>query len=107
MQRLVGLAIVLVAAAGCGSGGRPGTRAASVPVSRFAGAELGQPQRAPDLALHDQDGKLVRLSAQRGRFVLVTFLYTRCPDVCPLIAQNLNGALRELRSDGRSVRVFA
>ena len=41
-------------------------------------------------------GKIVRLSGQRGRVVLLTFLYTRCPDVCPLLAANLNAVLRSL-----------
>jgi protein SCO1/2 len=38
----------------------------------------------------------VTLAAYRGRAVLVTFLYTHCPDVCPLIASNLGVALNQL-----------
>jgi len=49
----------------------------------------------------------VTLAGQRGRYVLVTFLYVHCPDVCPLIAQNLNAALRQLGSARRRVRVLA
>ena len=62
---------------------------------------------APDFALHDEDGRLVRLSAQRGHFVLLAFLYTHCQDVCPLIASNLNDALRELGPARRNVRILA
>ena len=51
---------------------------------------------AQDFALRDYHGKIVRLSGQRGRVVLLTFLYTRCPDVCPLLAANLNAVLRSL-----------
>ena len=47
------------------------------------------------------------LAGQRGRYVLVTFLYVNCPDVCPLIAQNLNSALRRLGSGRNDVRVLA
>ena len=47
------------------------------------------------------------LAGQRGRFVLVTFVYTHCPDVCPLITQNLNSALRQLGSARKQVRVLA
>ena len=47
------------------------------------------------------------LAGQRGRFVLVTFIYTHCPDVCPLITQNLNSALRQLGSARKQVRVLA
>jgi protein SCO1/2 len=39
--------------------------------------------------------------------VLVTFLYTHCPDVCPLIAKNLNAALRSMGADRDRVRVLA
>jgi protein SCO1 len=49
----------------------------------------------------------VTLAGQRGRFVLVTFLYGHCPDVCPLIAQNLNAALRRLGASRDRVRVLA
>jgi protein SCO1 len=49
----------------------------------------------------------VTLAAQRGRYVLVTFLYVHCPDVCPLIAQNLNAALRQLGPSRSRVRVLA
>jgi protein SCO1/2 len=92
--------------AGCGSStSAPPTT--STQASRFAGAALAKQTPAPDFALTDQAGRLVRLSAQRGRFVLVTFLYTNCPDVCPLIASNLNTALRELGPRRSEVRVLA
>jgi len=62
---------------------------------------------ASDFTLPDQTGRPVRLSDERGRIVLITFLYTRCPDVCPLIAENINKALLELGPRRRSVRVLA
>jgi protein SCO1/2 len=55
----------------------------------------GEPA-APDFHLVDQDGKRVGLGGERGGVVLVTFLYTHCPDVCPLIAERLNAALPAL-----------
>ena len=62
---------------------------------------------APDFTLHDQSGRPVSLAGQRGRWVIVTFLYTRCPDVCPLIASQLNDVLRELGPDRARLRVLA
>ncbi|MDQ3891164.1 MAG: SCO family protein [Actinomycetota bacterium] len=94
-----------VAAAGCGGGPSASVRPASEP--RFRAAELPRARSAPDFALRDQDGRTVRLSRLRGKVVLVAFLYTRCPDVCPLIADNLNQALRKLREDRRAARVLA
>src|SRR6202035_4855716 len=47
---------------------------------------------APALLLRNYLGQPVNLDAYRGKAVLVTFLYTHCPDVCPLITSNLRVA---------------
>ncbi len=47
------------------------------------------------------------LAAQRGHYVLVTFLYTHCRDVCPLIAQNLNAAVKSFGGKANDLRVLA
>ena len=47
---------------------------------------------APPLALRDNVGQPVNIDSYRGKAVLVTFLYTHCPDVCPLITSNLRVA---------------
>ena len=60
---------------------------------------------AADFALHDNQGSLVRL-AQRGHIVLLTFLYTRCRDVCPLIAERLEAALQMVGRPRARVRVL-
>jgi protein SCO1/2 len=97
--------VVTLLAAGCGSKEASETTT-TTPVS-FAGTGLNPPRVAPPIALHDSAGKAVTLAGQRGRYVLVTFLYVHCPDVCPLIAQNLNAALQQLGPDRRRVRVLA
>ncbi len=84
-------AAALLVVAGCG-----GATKAAAPTTSFRGATVVDPSTAPDFALRDQSGRLVRLSAQRGRYTLVTFLYTHCPDVCPLIAEHVNTALHQL-----------
>lgn len=73
----------------------------------FAGGELSPPQPTRDFTLTDQSGRKVSMSDQRGKLVLVTFLYTNCPDVCPLITQNLNQALQMLGPKRDDVRVLA
>jgi protein SCO1/2 len=80
--------------------------AASAAPPRFVGTVLNPARPAPDFALRDQSGHVVRLSKLRGKVVLVTFLYTHCPDVCPLISTHLNDALRRLGPRG-GVRVVA
>ena len=93
--------LLALAAAGCGTAGRAAQE------GPFSGAIWPAKARAPGFALRDQHGQLVRLGAQRGRFVIVAFLYTRCRDVCPLIASQLGTALRELGPARRDVRVLA
>jgi len=62
----------------------------------LAGAVLNPPVQAYDFRLPDQDGRFVSLGDLRGRVVVLTFLYTRCPDVCPLIADALHRAYQTL-----------
>jgi protein SCO1/2 len=44
---------------------------------------------APDFALRDPKGQPVRLSALRGRILLVSFMYTTCASSCPLLTQRM------------------
>jgi len=106
-MRSSAVVLILVALlAGCGGSGS--AQKTTAPKQRFAGAELAPPKTAPPIALHDANGTPVTLAAQRGRYVLVTFIYTHCPDVCPLITQNLNAALRAIGPSARKrVRVLA
>jgi protein SCO1/2 len=69
--------------------------AASVPLAcsrppSFQGEALDAPRPTLDFSLVDQTGRPVRLSDQRGQVVVLTFLYTSCPDLCPLVAQKLH-----------------
>ncbi|HZO96477.1 MAG TPA: SCO family protein [Gaiellaceae bacterium] len=100
MRRLVPLALVVLAAAGCGGGG------GGEPLS-LAGAQIDPPSGAPDFALVDQDGRRVTVSGQRGHWLVITFLYTHCPDVCPLIAANLNRAIATPAGRRAGLRVLA
>jgi protein SCO1 len=104
-SNVVPLALVLLLA-GCGGAAAP-SAVTQPPAPRFSGLEVADSPKAPAFALHDAAGNRVALAAQRGRVVLVTFLYTHCPDVCPLIADHLNQGLRDLGPDRRDVRVLA
>ena len=44
---------------------------------------------APDFALTSQDGAPVTLDGFRGRVVAISFLYTACPDICPMLTQKM------------------
>ena len=49
---------------------------------------LHEGQEAPDFTLIDQNNKNISLADYRGRPVFVTFIYTNCPDACPLILKS-------------------
>jgi protein SCO1/2 len=110
---LVALGVLLLSACGGSQehahhhGGTGASLTVSGGSGGFAGAELNPPRPAPDFTLRDQAGNEISMAAQRGKLVLLTFLYTNCPDVCPLITQNLNDGLRMLGADRDEVRVLA
>jgi protein SCO1/2 len=62
---------------------------------------------APNFLLTDQFDKQVSLSQFRGKPVVLTFLYTHCPDVCPLTAEKLHMVMQNLGSDAQRVAVLA
>lgn len=59
--------------------------------------------RAPEFTLRDPVGQAVSLSGYRGRVVLLAFVFTSCPGVCPMISQQmaaLQGRLKQERLFG-------
>lgn len=68
-------------------------------VTSFAGGAEPQPGAVmPDVKLVNQDGRPLSLKQFKGRALVVTFIYTRCPlpDYCPLMSANfarLNSAI--------------
>ncbi|HKP73235.1 MAG TPA: SCO family protein [Pyrinomonadaceae bacterium] len=52
----------------------------------------------PDATLTNQDGKRITLRQYRGRTLVLTFIYTRCPlpDYCTLMSNNFAEIKREL-----------
>ncbi len=49
----------------------------------FRGALIDPPMAAADFTLTSQTGQTVYLSEFRGKYVLLFFGYTHCPDECP------------------------
>lgn len=48
---------------------------------------LDADEPAPTFALTSQDGKRVSLKDFRGKAVVLTFIYTECKDICPVLPQ--------------------
>jgi len=84
----------------------PGSTAAPSNTSGLQGTDLGGAS-APDFRLTDQFGQGVSLSQFRGKPVILTFLYTHCPDQCPLTAEKLHAVMQSLGSDAQRVGVLA
>jgi len=55
----------------------------------------------PDFTLVNQFGKTIHLDQFRGKPLLLTFIYTRCPvpDFCLLMSNNFSAVLKELQKN--------
>jgi protein SCO1/2 len=64
------------------------------------GSMLRIGEDVPDFTLLNQDNKQIRLAQYRGRPLLLTFIYTRCPlpDFCPRTSRNFSEVYHGLKS---------
>lgn len=100
------LAALLVA--GCGSqSSAEKTKPAATEDGKYSGGEAKPAKLAAPLVLHDSLGHLVNLEEYRGKAVLVTFIYTHCPDVCPLIVSHLKTAQALLGPKAKKLQIVA
>jgi protein SCO1/2 len=82
-----------------GAASLPVTSAAHIPLPPREPSDIGRRvvnKPVPDFKLTDQDGRPFQFAAARGKVVLVTFVFTTCPDVCPLFTANFAGIQRRL-----------
>jgi protein SCO1 len=75
--------------------------------AQLEGALMPAHLRATPFTLRDQDGIPTTLAHERGRVVVLTFLHSRCTGACPLIAQQIRGALDQLGPRARDVTALA
>lgn len=68
---------------------------ASLPTEAKPGDEV------PNITLRNQDGKEIRLRNYRGKALLLTFIYTRCPlpEYCTLMSNNFAQIDRQLQQN--------
>src|SRR4029077_10929143 len=101
------LIVVVVAIWGVrNNNGSTSANTGSSPLSGLQGTDLGS-TAAPDFHLTDQLGKPIALSQFRGEPVVLTFLYTHCPDVCPITAETLHTTQAQLGKDAARVTMLA
>jgi protein SCO1/2 len=103
---LLGAALYLVIRGGAAAP-LPGGARAGGPGGGLRGQVLTPVAPAPATVLTDSLGHRVDLAGYRGRAVLVTFLYSRCPDVCPLIAARLQAVRARLGAAAGRLQLVA
>ncbi|HWH10826.1 MAG TPA: SCO family protein [Solirubrobacteraceae bacterium] len=108
---IAGLALVLVTPSKPAKtplpGGVAATGAGAGADGAFDGQTLTPVKPAPPTTLRNYLGQTVSLAQYRGKAVFVTFLYTHCPDVCPLIASNLHATQAALGPENAKVQMLA
>jgi len=72
----------------------------------FAGVVANPAAPAPDFTLVDETGQPFTLSSLRGQWILLTYGYTTCPDLCPATMANLREVKAELGPAASQVRVI-
>jgi protein SCO1/2 len=83
------------------------TRAPAQTASRFDGGSIPAGFSLPPFTLRDQNGRRASVAQYRGHVVVLTFMFSHCRDTCPIMAQQIRGALDDLRDGGRGVGVLA
>lgn len=67
-------------------------------------ANLSGPSIGGPFALTDGNGRQVTDQTYRGKWLLVYFGYTYCPDACPTGLNNIAGALKLMGSDADKIQ---
>ncbi|MBI2487480.1 MAG: SCO family protein [Deltaproteobacteria bacterium] len=60
----------------------------------------------PDMTLISQDGKEFTFSKLEGKVIVVSYIYTNCPDICHIISAKLNAFKNKLKENGIQDKVY-
>ncbi len=97
VQAVAGLVVGLIAVIGFALANQTHT---------FAGTVLEPPKEMYQFQLKGPEDRIVRLTDYRGKYVLVFFGYTSCPDVCPTTLKDLSSILKALGDQANQVQVL-
>jgi protein SCO1/2 len=78
------------------------TKHSDTPGDGTSQLHIPQPgDEVPDFTLMNQNGMTIHFREFRGKPLLLTFVYTRCPfpDYCPLLSHNFEQVLQQLQKD--------
>ena len=73
---------------------------------KFNSIDITNAPYCRDFKLQDSDGKTRQLSEFKGRFVLVFFGFTQCPDICPTALARAAAVKQLLGKDGDQLQVI-
>jgi protein SCO1 len=79
----------------------PAVASAHLPIPPKQPGEVGRriiKKAVADFTLVDQNGIPFRFTSKRGNLVLATFIFTSCPDVCPLLSAKFAAIQRTLKT---------
>lgn len=72
----------------------------------FNGSEFAEGTWAPIFTLEDSTGELWSLEEQRGKVVVLSFVYTRCSVTCPVVTASLDVVHDRLDAETAANTVF-
>lgn len=73
----------------------------------FFGTVIEDRRPAPEFRLTDQFGNAVSMRQEgEDAVVVLTFLYTYCPDICPIVAQHIRSIQQSLNGDAANVEIL-
>jgi protein SCO1/2 len=77
--------------------------AAPAPADKFDPADISAMKVGGPFSLIDQNGKPVTEKDYAGKYKLMYFGFTSCPDICPTELQKFNMALKALGDDAKDI----
>ncbi len=84
-----------------------GPQTAQAAIGDSGGLVETSPDAAPNFILTDQSGLPISMRDLRGKLTLVAFLDPECLDSCPIMANQLATAVRDLGASGSSIAILA
>jgi protein SCO1/2 len=72
----------------------------------FNNVDISAAKCCQDFKLTDDTGRVRSIADYRGKLVILTFGFTRCPDICPMTLATLKKALARLGPDAGKVQVL-
>jgi protein SCO1/2 len=83
---------------------RPQTTPSPEPTAELQGTAIDPPRELSDFTLPSQNGTPLSLNSLRGKYVLLFFGYTHCPDVCPTTLADFVQVRRALSTAASQVK---